>query len=344
MKFIKSGRFRVFALAAGIILICTAALVASVGAAKGAEERRVIEDSADAPPVAAAPRQAGAAPVITPEVTPKPSDDAAMRPALDTDDPEQPSLAAPVTRESMLITEEQAVEACLKVASGIFDLDADKSSLTVTLHPEEEIKDEDGNVVNTTRNIWSMEGAGFSCAIDAASGAILAFCDTTDNYPGSSITEGEFSDVGDITAPDGGAVYLHNCPENIYIKAAETLVNERLANGRAISDIMIDGVQFVWDESAEYSDDASASGTIQVDCHVFMEKGPSYTLSFWGTDEVVLKIFTSHPTQHACLWGYFYEEEAADYPPEGSNWKGISGITEGKYSVPSPIPSGVKGS
>lgn len=340
MKTVKSHRFRVFILAACILVLSTAVLIISVNMTMGAEEDRTIEEAAlnaaptNAAPVNAAPANPGPneieeaaepAPSQSAEgrvdamtISPHPASiDSPMETAAPTPTPAPTpvTVQSPAPQVQKLIAKDQAVEACLKVAADIFGLTVDPGSVTANFSPSEEIKDEKGNIVNTTHDTWIIEGPGFYCSIDAATNAITIFYDTNTEYRGSSIKESQFKEIGNISAPDGGAVYLHNSPDNAYIKAAEKLVNERLANGRKISDIMIDGVQFVWDDSSEDECTPDATGTIQVDCHVLMEKGPNYTLSFWGTDEIVLKIFTSHPTQHACLWGYFYEEDAAKYPP-----------------------------
>ncbi len=284
MKYIKTGKFRVIAIAAGILVVSLAVLITSVHVALGAEESRIIEEPAAVAALAAEkPVQAGDSMI---DAQPEPGH----------------------------ITEQQALESCLSVAIDVFGLDVDGGSLTATFRGEEDIIDENGNIVYTAYAVWTVEGPDLHCTIDAASGAPIIFYDNSDSYPGGSITQGGFFNE-DRSAPDGGPVYLHNCPDNMYIKAAEKLVTERLANGRAISDIMIDGVQFVWNDNSE-GFDPGATGTIQVDCHVYMETGMNYTLSFWGTDDVVLKVFSTHPTDHACKWGYFYEKDGANYPPE----------------------------
>lgn len=175
-----------------------------------------------------------------------------------------------------------------------------------------------------TRECWYVTSRDTECTIDAISGDVLMFSVNYDKkYTGKKITLGDFE-------ADPFSNYIRDNPNNAYSKLAAGIVNSKLANGRIIDEIMIDGIQFVWDKDSD-GFDPKAKGTIQVDAKVLMPSGRSYCLSFWGTKQLELRIFTSHPTKDACLWGYFYEEQAGEYSPtpSSSSWETAPGITPG---------------
>lgn len=330
MEKLKHGRISVFVSAAAIILVSAAVFIASIQIAMGAEENKIVESPA------------ASIESVLPAETPQPSAEATpTKSPIESQAPIQAAASEDFAGEASAepsatqqpISEDDAVNACLWVANELFALDVDRSSLTVNFSPQEDLKDENGNITYTIHEYWSIENKDFNCGVDAATGTVTLFDLRTNDYPGSTITEEEFeSDTTGVSA-DGGPVDMHSCPDDIYIKAAVDLVNKHLANGRNIDNVEIDGVQFVWKNNSD-GFDPDAEGTILVDCHVYMENGLSYTLSFWGIGEVALNRFYSHPTQHACTWGYFYEEDGADYPPESANgeWYTAPGIEGGTYS------------
>jgi hypothetical protein len=332
MEKLKNVRLRVFITAAAILLASAAVFIISMQIAMGAEDNKVVEQPSG---VSETPQPSAAAAADGPHtnaVSPAKAEAPAQPVAETNADSIAPSATPKPGVAPEPISEDEAVKACTWVANELYGLDVDKSKLIINYEPKEDVKDENGNYVYTTHENWLIRNSDFFCSIDAASGIVATFELEGNDYPGVSITEGEFSSNSTGIVKDY-IVDLHNSPDDIYVKAAYDLVSNHLANGRNIENIMIDGIQFVWKKDSNDCN-PDAEGTILVDCHVYMEAGESYTLSFWGIGEVALNRFYSHPTQHACMWGYFYEEEAADYPPEGNSagaWQNAPGVT-GEYS------------
>ncbi len=224
------------------------------------------------------------------------------------------------------ITEEDAKKAFIWMANNIFEISVDESKYTATF--EEVRTDENASIYSSVHGTWHIQNSDLEwdsdcyCLIDAVTGNVLIFDDQTPTYPGKSITEGDFT-----------SEYAHNIyddPDNIYTTAARDFVESKLSDGRKITDIKLDGIQFIWDDpDCLNPDDADTPGTVQVDCWVIMESGQNYNLSFWGTDQVVLKFFSTYPTMYACQWGYFYEKNA---PNSSKDWTTAPGITEGTNS------------
>lgn len=196
------------------------------------------------------------------------------------------------------ITEDEAKESYIWVATEIFGMKADKSKLTAQFN---------GATEYNSHESWSVTGPDGECFIDAVSGEVLMFSLPYDKkYTGKKITMEEYN-----TDPAYGTD-LWEDPNNAYSKMATELVNAKLANGRAIDEIMIGATQFAWTNDKDGLE-PSAKGTIQVDVYVLMESGRCYVFSIWGTKEIELNIFYSYPTKDACLNGYFYEDQAEDY-------------------------------
>jgi hypothetical protein len=299
MKKYIIGKSRIILIAAAILVVCAAAFVGSTQIAMGAEENKTIsQESTYAENAADSGEAAGNS---VPE----------------------------------FITEDDAVGAFMWVASNIFEKNIDESTLTATFEAAHNLVDDNGIAYYTVHDNWQVQNSDYHCWIDAVTGDVLEFRVLTDNYPGESISEGDFNK---------DFVYnIYNDPDNVYVTAARDIVETKLSEGRKIENIEVDGIQFAWDDD-KYDDDHNASGTIQVDCHVYMDSGRFYTLSFWGTDQIVLKIFSTYPSKQACQWGYFYEENASDYPasPVPSGWQTAPGITGGYVapgSTPEPMPT-----
>ncbi len=311
----KIIKSRVFITAAIVICLGAAVFFTSTQIAMGAQESAIITQQST---YAAAADSAG-------------------------DDSQVDPLSASVDiGETKFISEEEALAATLWVAENVFELSLNTSSLEAKFEAAHDLVDENGVVYCSVHDNWQVSNTDFFCFLDASTGEVLWFDARTDDYPGESITEGGFDSLL--------AENIYDDPGNIYVRAARSIVESVLAGGRVIQDIQVDGIQFAWVESDH---GAEATGTVQVDCHVYMDSGSSYTLSFWGTSEVVLKIFNSHPTHHACTWGYFYEEQAGDYPPQSATgeWQTAPGIVDGTYSkdasarvTPAPQPTTVPSS
>lgn len=209
-----------------------------------------------------------------------------------------PEVTAACTHGTDFITQHQAKDAYTWVAKNIFGMKVHRNKLTAEFY---------GVTEYNPHAWWIVTSPDAQCSIDAVSGDVLMFSVSSEKYKGKKITLGEFDDPKYSTG-------IYENPNNAYAKAAAKIVNAKLAGGRVIDEVMIDGIQFVWDNN-EDGFDPDAKGTIQVDAKVLMPSGRSYCLSFWGTNKLELKIFSSHPSKDACLWGYFYPEDGEDYPP-----------------------------
>ncbi len=226
---------------------------------------------------------------------------------------------------SGFITGEQAVDAYIWTATEIFGVSVDKSALSVRFESEP-------NMEGIVHNEWYINSQEYSCGVDAETGTVIYFESLSRTYPGSSITLGEFNTEFDSS--------IRGNPNNIYITAARDIVTSKLAQGRKIDYIDIDGIGFVWDdEDGGFGPDET--GTIGVDCHVYMETGMCYTLTYWGTDEIALNRFFSNPTKQACEAGFYFLDQADDNPPYGwkgpwpgapEDWQAAPGITEGTHT------------
>lgn len=206
------------------------------------------------------------------------------------------------------ISGEEAIAAFAGAASKLFDQTVDVSTPTVTF-------DGEGSHAK-----WIVKSDTFISYVDALSGEVF-YCQRTSGYAGDRITLGEYYSISDsLRSPSGDdPPDMSNSPDSIYIKAALEFANDRLADGRAVDNAIINAGQFIWEASA-------ATGTIEVDVDVLMASGRSYRLVFWGTDQPVLAGYYSFPTQDACRWGYFYEEEV----PETATWP---------EATPTPAPT-----
>lgn len=292
---------KVFLIAAAILVACTGIFVASTQIALGAQGSMPVSQQSTYNAAAQEP-----APADTVEI--------------DSEGSATVSASPPV-----FITAEDAIGATMWVAENLFELDVDEDTLIATFEAAHDLLDENGNAYSHVYDNWQVQNTDFSCLLDAITGDVLMFNVSTDDYPGESITEGDF----DMDL----ATTIYDDPDNIYVTAARAIVEAELSEGREIEGIEVDGIQFVWDEPST-GPDPDATGTIQVDCHVYMESGRHYTLSFWGTDEIVLKKFSTYPTVEACQWGYFYENDLPVSGPQPScdTWNAAPGITQGEYA------------
>lgn len=230
---------------------------------------------------------------------------------------------------SGFITGAQAVDAYTWTATEIFGLSVDKSALTVRFESQP-------NMEGIVHNEWYVDSPEYSCGVDAETGTVIYFEVRSGTYPGSSITLGGWNTEFDSS--------IRGNPNNIYITAARDIVTSKLAVGRDIDYIEIDGMGFYWDDE-NGGFDSDETGTIIVDCHVYMETGMCYTLTYWGTDEIALNRFFSNPTKQACQAGFYFLDQADENPPYGwkgpwpgddlDGWESAPGTTDGTY-----IPEG----
>ncbi len=220
--------------------------------------------------------------------------------------------AAAATPGAQYITEEEAADIFRDAVSAAFDAAIKETWLGSSFH-------DSGNLGDNQRAGWYLNDGTYSCNIDALSGEVL-MCERAVHYTGTIIKVDEYLSMCDDTI--AGPLDMHNSPDDIYIRAALGIIDERFANGRTVENARIDASQFVGIAADE-------SGTVETDVDVLMSTGRSYRLLFWGTDEALFAGYYSFPTQDACLWGYFYEEDAPQY---SGDWQTAPGITEGTYS------------
>ncbi len=294
---------KVFLITAGILVACAGIFIASTQIALGAQGGAAVSQQSTYNAMGVAPAPAA----IT-------VNEAGVGDA---------ELTAESASPAVFITAEDAINATMWVAANIFELDVDEDTLTATFEAAHDMLDENGTVYTHVYDNWQVRNDDFSCLLDAITGDVLTFEMNTDNYPGESITEEDF----DMEF----AMAIYDDPDNIYVVAARAIVEAKLSEGQEIEVIEVDGIQFVWDEPV-VGPEPDAAGTIEVGCHVFMESDRYYTLSFRGTDEIVIKAFSTYPTKEACQWGYFYESDPPISNPLPSNDRRTSGITQGEYT------------
>ena len=284
---------KVILYAAAIILVCAGALIISINVAFGAEENKVIADAAA-------------------------DDETALSPTS--------TVSSGITVPAQFITEAEAIDAFMNIAKNVCGLDIIPNEVGALFIEKRDLTDNKGAIIGIQHDEWAVEGRACTCYIDALSGDVIFF-ENNNEYSKEGTTVGEW-DEAVLSGSYGG---YYEDPNNIYIQTAKNIVNASLADGRSIDHVQIDGVQFAWDDNnAGFESDAT--GTLLVDCHVYMETGVSYTISLWGdTDNLQVYWFYSHPTWDACKWMYYYEEDAHVLPSEADEWQTAPGITEGGY-------------
>ncbi len=223
------------------------------------------------------------------------------------------------TPGAQYITEEEAADIFRNAVSGAFDSTVKEAWLGITFN-------ESGNLGDNQRAGWYLSDGTYSCNLDAISGEVL-MCERTINYTGSIITVDEYLSMGDDTIT--GPLDMYNSPDNLFIRAGLEIIGDRFANGRTVDNAMINATQLVGIAGDK-------RGTVETNVDVLMATGRSYRLLFWGTDEAVFVGYYSYPTQDACLWGYFYEEDAPQYFDE---WQEDPEITDGEHTDTPPSRS-----
>lgn len=335
MERLKHGRISVLVSAAAVILVSAAVFIASIQIAMGAEENKIVESPA------------ASIESVLPAETPQPSAEATPTESpIEWQAPIQAAASEAFAGEASAepsatqqpISEDDAVNACMDVAK-MFNLDVESSDVTVILGDDYIVTDENGNKSYTNKR-WYVYSSLFSCYVDAISGDVTRF-EAKPRDVGKHITLGEYKNDTTGITPGGGAADMHNSPNDKYIQTAVNMINSYVTDGRSIENVEIGATQFVWDSN--YGGfDPNATGCMQVDCQVYMATGRCYTLSFWGAEKIVPKIFMSHPTKHACMWGYLYEDQSSDYPPDGMSneeWHEAQDIISGTYSEAGRTPA-----
>jgi len=189
------------------------------------------------------------------------------------------------------ITIEHAMNTMIEHMKILYDEDIDRETLSANFSRE-------GNSVKY--DTWWIYNSDFSCGVDAITGNILGSDDRRSYFGADDFSEGEIWRQTDKIIED----------DSIYTELASNVVTETLADGRKIEYLMVDGIQAVFN-------DYNQEQTVLVDVKVLMETGRSYTLSFIGSERHLYR-FMSHPSQEGAVYGYFWEEEASEYP---SDWQ-----------------------
>ena len=95
-------------------------------------------------------------------------------------------------------------------------------------------------------------------------------------------------------------------------ETARSLVNEKFADGRTIVETMIDGIQ--WDFGNPDND-------VIANCKVHMSEGECYMVQMAYPSCEVIGFYVYPLGWHSCLWGYWNEDEAGEYPAPGETWE-----------------------
>lgn len=181
------------------------------------------------------------------------------------------------------ITVDEAMDIMIEYTKLLYDEEVERSNLSATFYREE------GGVMT---DYWTVFNQDYQCSINAVSGKInMLNCKR--EYSGADQLEYYSMDA---------ALDVNN---SAYQQLASDFVEDRLADGAEIESAFVNGSQIVFNGSQPV--------TILVDCNVLMKTGRSYRLSFIGSEKQ-LYWFSAHPTQHACVWGYWDESEASKYP------------------------------
>ena len=306
------SKLKIVLITAGALIACTAALIGAILIAGNAEENKIVKTAykgngvkvANVDVVEAASTKAediSSSALLSQDETMLSADnishqniaieeienETADQPETQTNPPQEVKdgeIEEPgnTDQEQISITEDEAKATMIEYLKNLFDVKVKESSLTASLET---------TTIGVKHKYWYVRYEDFDCSIDAISGEVM-------------ILWGRYDYEGD----DNNSTYSfsnRNSDESYY-KKTEEIVNEHLADGHEIELIYIDGVQDV------YNDQGTAY-TLLVDCHVLMKSGPSYTLSLIGSEQE-LYWYSSHPTQKACVWMYYWEEDGAEYP------------------------------
>lgn len=299
----KIGKLKIILITAGVLLVCTAALISAIIIAGNAEENKIIKTAyADYSGQAAQEDTTiRTSQSSTSNLSINKNDSATTKVIEDESEPSITPQPSPTPEKSDIeleheeyvpqiinadsigpehINVDEAISIMLNTTNNLFNVDIEKSSLSAVFS-----KPGSYGVQHATWNIFNQS---FSCGINALSGELI----TLDDYRAYEGPNGVYNDSR-----------IRN--DDTFYTKAEEIIEEYFADGHKIDCIYIDGVQTVFNDS-------NKPNTYLVDCHVLMKSGPSYTISLIGPEQMLNRVFV-HPTQHACVNGYYWEEEASDY-------------------------------
>ena len=125
--------------------------------------------------------------------------------------------------------------------------------------------------LDTSRAAWYIYNDTFILGLDAITGALTQF----DHFKTDALQTYE---------PMPKRYMIEDDEDKYFAKAQEVLV-KYLGNNGKVDYMMIDGIQVIFD-------DYSNSVSYLVDCHVIMETGPCYDISFAGSDLLLWRIYS----------------------------------------------------
>jgi len=136
--------------------------------------------------------------------------------------------------------------------------------------------------------------ASFICYMDSVSGNVRCVENQT---PAGK-------DKASLSDEDASELMFSLYEDEKIPEVARNLINEQFAFGRSIEEIMVDGIQV----------DFNTPGVdILADCKVRMSDGDCYLVRV-GYPTYDVRMFEVYGGWHSCIWGYWDESEAGDYP------------------------------
>ena len=165
-----------------------------------------------------------------------------------------------------------------------------------------------------------FSGGVHELTIDAITGELQAY-----GYLPDSSEYGKGDDFDDVD--DALMEELRDDPA--FEEKARQIISDHFLDGREIVEVMIDGIQWVFDNKTY---------DIQVDAKVNVDTGTCYTINFSYPGYNVVG-FTAFPLGwHSALYGYWNPEEAEMYSDYGEEWTSGEGVTEAPLEEPAPVP------
>ena len=293
MKNIKSKRIRIVLFSGAVLILGVIMLVSAILIAEKIEEGKIIETAYASDKT----ETAGTVDTDVSGYTAESKDDVTEEELLEASDvPDTvyvPETIERVERGPQDITADEAKHIMNTQTELLFDETIDCATFSAVF---------DRNGQGITHDTWSIYNTDFSCILDAVTGNVI-YIDEIRDYTGKddfSKSDVEFWEAADEII----------CNPLIYEDLAADFVNSRLADGRTIEYLMVDGMQAVFN-------DDNQEQTVVVDVHVLMNGGRSYTLSFIGSERYLYR-FMAHPSQEGAFYGFLWEDEASEYP---SDWR-----------------------
>ena len=125
--------------------------------------------------------------------------------------------------------------------------------------------------IDTSRATWYVYDDNYLIGLDAITGALTTF----DNFKTDALQ----------TYEPMPKRYMIEDDEDIYFSKVQEVLVKYLGNNGKVDYMMIDGIQVIFD-------DYGNSVSYLVDCHVIMETGPCYDISFAGSDLMLWRIYS----------------------------------------------------